>query len=406
MQHLHEQGVGVDHRLVGPAEGDDVELALDALRRLLAARGHAEVRPEAGARPHRRDRLAELLLVDERVALAVDLEREAVGIAGIGQELLGAVQVEGQALVLRGLVAGDRRGDEGAGIARQAAHGALVHRVDVDGAIERLADPDVLEGVFVLDVALDQLVAEIEREEHRAQFVGLQHLDVRRGGKAGQVLQRSDVGVVDLTRQQRRDAGRGRGDRRELDHVDIVLGLVPPAGVLDEDRLGIGAPALDLERAGAVGVVGGVALHALAGIGREQRVVRLHPFLVEDEDVGEVVQQQRIRAVDLELDRVVVDLLRRLIGRQIALERRGLVGDARQRGEDIVGGEGVAVMEFDALAQLEAPDGRRHRLPGFRQRRLDLEIAGVAHQPLIDVIQHGQRESLAIGIGIERGDLA
>ena len=41
-----------------------------------------------------------------------------------------------------------------------------------------------------------------------------------------------------------------------------------------------------------------------------------------------------------------------------------------------------------------------------RQRRLDLEVAGVADQPLIDVVQRGEREGVAEGIGVERRDLA
>ena len=87
---------------------------------------------------------------------------------------------------------------------------------------------------------------------------------------------------------------------------------------------------------------------------------------------------------------IVVDLLRALVGRQVALQRRGLVGDAGQRGDHVVRRERIAVVELDALAQLEAPDGRRDGLPGLGQRRLDLEIAGVADQPFVDVIEHGQ----------------
>ena len=149
-----------------------------------------------------------------------------------------------------------------------------------------------------------------------------------------------------------------------------------------------------------------IAGDALADIGRLQGVVRLQPLLVEDEDVGEVVEQQRIGAIDLDLDGIVIDLARGFIGRQVAFQRRGIVGDARERGEHVVGREGVAIVEGDALAQVEAPGRRRHRLPGLRQRGLDLEVAGIAHQTFIDVVQHGQREGLAVGIGIERRNLA
>ncbi len=31
-------------------------------------------------------------------------------------------------------------------------------------------------------------------------------------------------------------------------------------------------------------------------------------------------------------------------------------------GDHVIGGEGIAIMELDALPELEAPDGRLHRL--------------------------------------------
>ena len=43
---------------------------------------------------------------------------------------------------------------------------------------------------------------------------------------------------------------------------------------------------------------------------------------------------------------------------------------AGERGDHVVGGQGVAVVEFYSGAQVKAPDGGRHGFPAFGQRRL------------------------------------
>src|SRR6516165_263269 len=91
VQHLDQHRIGIDHRLIGPAEGDQVEIPFDALRRLLAARRHVEIGLQPGAGPHGGDGLTELLLVDERVGVTVHVEGEAIGIAGLGKLFLCGV---------------------------------------------------------------------------------------------------------------------------------------------------------------------------------------------------------------------------------------------------------------------------------------------------------------------------
>ena len=81
---------------------------------------------------------------------------------------------------------------------------------------------------------------------------------VRRAVDAVDVLQRHGLDDVDLARQQRRDAGRVVGDRREDDLVDVAFDLAPVVRVLLEDGRHAGLVALDREGAGAHRVQRGV----------------------------------------------------------------------------------------------------------------------------------------------------
>ena len=70
-----------------------------------------------------------------------------------------------------------------------------------------------------------------------------------------------------------------------------------------------------------------------------------------------------------EIDGVVVDLDDLGVGGNAGLQVGALGANAVGREHHVVGGEGIAVLEFDALAQMEAPAGRLRRFPAFGQRR-------------------------------------
>ncbi|MCY1235711.1 hypothetical protein D9M72_483380 [compost metagenome] len=103
-------------------------------------------------------------------------------------------------------------------------------------------------------------------------------------------------------------------------------------------------------------MVGGVAFDLLADVGRLQRVVVGEPGSVENVDVRQVVQQQRIGSDQFDIDGVVVHLLRRLVGGEIATQRRHRIADPSERGDHVVRGEIGAIVELDALAQMKPPD--------------------------------------------------
>ncbi|KAG1437439.1 hypothetical protein G6F57_020247 [Rhizopus arrhizus] len=108
----------------------------------------------------------------------------------------------------------------------------------------------------------------------------------------------------------------------------------------------------------------------------------------------------------LDIDGEVIDLAHRLEGGQVALERRGGVRHAGHRGHHGVGGERRAVVELHALAQLEAQHGGRRGLPGLGQRGRDVELVVVANQRFVHVVQERQVEGAAVGIRIQRIQVA
>ncbi len=73
-------------------------------------------------------------------------------------------------------------------------------------------------------------------------------------------------------------------------------------------------------------------------------------------DIGEIVEQQRIRAAQLDIDRIIVHLLRRFVGGQVATQRRNRIADALQRSEHVIGREIRAVVKLHTLAQMKTPD--------------------------------------------------
>ena len=83
---------------------------------------------------------------------------------------------------------------------------------------------------------------------------------------------------------------------------EIVLRLVPPGSVDAEHGPGVGLVALELEGAGAVGIGRGEGRDAGRRVAGLERVVLLHPVLAHDEDAGEIVEQQRVGAVEDDVD--------------------------------------------------------------------------------------------------------
>ena len=107
-----------------------------------------------------------------------------------------------------------------------------------------------------------------------------------------------------------------------------------------------------------------------------------------------------------EIDRVIVDLHHLDVGREPRLESEAGACARGRREHHVVGGEVLAVVELDALAQIETPARRLDHLPALGEAGNDLEILVALGQPLVHVAEHAMGEGLVQRVGIERLEVA
>ena len=155
------------------------------------------------------------------------------------------------------------------------------------------------------------------------------------------------------------------------------------------------------ERSGAVGVQGRIGRRRGVHGGRFGRAMLLGPFLGEDPPGLPFVEKQRVRGLEEEVDRVVVDLHNFRVEGDAVLDVRARRMHAIGGKDHVVGGEILAVVELDAFAQVEAPMQRIERLPARREARLDLHVLAAADQALIDRAVDAEAEALVDRIGID-----
>ena len=139
---------------------------------------------------------------------------------------------------------------------------------------------------------------------------------------------------------------------------------------------------------------------------RSHGVVRLGPLLVHDVPGIPLRIQNGIGRSQDEIDRVVVDLDDLRIGGNAGLQVRALGANAVGREHHVVGGEGIAVLEFDVLAQMEAPAGRLRRFPALGEGGNDLQILVARDQAFIDLSEMRVGGGLVERIGVERFEIA
>ena len=275
---------------------------------------------------------------------------------------LGQIEARCQRLVVAEIALGAHLRRGGA----ETLHDLLGDAPVVDRIGDRLAHPDVLEG---LDPVLVHLQGDDAGAGHGDQ------IDIRIGVDARHVARRHRGDEVDIARQQRRHPGRGLGDRREHDLVDIAgRGGVPVVGeALELDPHALLAVGDD-ERPGAGGVLRSEAVAMFDDLG-----AALVELAVHGEDVGGVVQHQRERPVGDDVDGVVVDHVHRHEGHEDALEV-GRAFEPLEGPQHIGRGQGVAGVELDPLAQVEAHGGGVETLPALGDAALEAQRLGPAHQ--------------------------
>ena len=289
---------------------------------------------------------------------------EAVGITGIGQQLLrlcGVVWIERCVLVSAEIIVrNDRHGLARGQRALELHQFGPIHTVG-----DRLPDAQIVERLLG-DVEID--VGELARTEHvddraRQRFHAL---------NPGLVL--AAVDQIDLARRVGEVAGCVRGDVAIDDAVDLrrATEITLVRRVL-----------LDRERSGA------------DGLGAEVVTKLLHRFPADDVAalvVGEDAQNAGWSPLELDLDRGGIRRIDRSHVGVVRGERRDL-GIARpfQREDDVIGGQlAVAVVALDALAQVESPGElilgsvpalRQIGLDRFRVHRARLEADQAVEHP-------------------------
>ena len=144
---------------------------------------------------------------------------------------------------------------------------------------------------------------------------------------------------------------------------------------------------------------------AAAGVGSTALFASAH-FLLHDVPGIPLRIENGIGRGQDEVHRVVVDLDDLGVGGNAGLQVRALFANAIRREDHIVGGEGIAVLEFHALAQMEPPAGRLRRFPALRQRGDDLQIPVAGHQAFEDMSEMGVGGALVQRVGVERFEVA
>jgi hypothetical protein len=200
---------------------------------------------------------------------------------------------------------------------------------------------------------------------------------------------------------------RGLGVRIDLEDQAVQLRRPAPVVLVGlQDDLVVVAPLLEHEGPGADGIVAEV----LAGLDRRLRADHAVP------DHGKAGEEGRESMLELERDGVVVDRLVGIDGAigevDVAFDRTGVVDRVRvaflqavEALHEALGIEGRAVMEGDALAQVEGVGHAVVRnLPALRETGPDLDRAElVVHQAVIDRRHHEAGAVVQHRLGIEAG---
>ncbi|MCY1217699.1 hypothetical protein D9M72_296220 [compost metagenome] len=347
--------------LRAPPEQAERPLVLDALGRVGGHRHAFHLGGDADAGQVLRDGLRDLLVVDVAVVGRVQRHAEAVRVACLGQQLLGAFGIVLDRLQV-GVVAEQRGWHQVVGRLRQAFHQPVLDALPVDRHADGVAHARIFQRVLVqrraflgghvgrlvalgIEIQVDHAVRDLGEER---QLGILPHL--------GQVGRRHVLDRLHVARQQRGQT-RGRvGDEAQRGLVPGRLGA-PVVVVAHQFDPVVAGVADELERPGAD--------HALA-LGEVVRAQALRGLLLHDEDRRQVVQHQRVRLVGGQLDGVLVDhlLVDDRLGVDIELARAVLDGGrAVQRPDDVFGGQLGTVMELHALADLEFPGQVVDQLP-------------------------------------------
>ncbi len=237
---------------------------------------------------------------------------------------------------------------------------------------------------------LDRLLGELEDPPLRLDGGRVEDPDAGRRAERLHVVRPHAIDDVELAGPQRGDAGRQLRDEPERHLLDLGDAGLPVVGVgVEDDLLAVG-PAPELERAGPDrlleegllvrgGRLGEHPQHREVSRQRAERLLGRH-------DDGEVA--------------VLLDVLDVLVHER--LDQLRVVADALERVDDAVRGERGAVVELDALPQVEPPRRVVHGRPRLREAGHELRVVRHLDQRVVDVAEDRGRRDRVVVRRVER----
>ena len=273
----------------------------------------------------------------------------------------------------------------------------------VDGVVQRLADPAIVERRHLA------VEADVARPERHAlhELAGTVRVAEDRREVGGRNARDVDLVAQELEPGELAVHARRFDDAVEEGPVGAAIARVPR----QHDALAA-PPLAQHERAAADRLVGEVVAERARAFGRDDRGEEQRE-LVEEEMIGrrELDRERRRveRAKPRDVRRRAVDELGGADDAAVvlgALRARLRIEDALQAADGVPGGERRAVREHEVRQQLEAVRALvgTHR-PAFGERRHDPALVVVGHERLEEVLLEGPRARVVAEGGVERRDV-
>ena len=326
------------------------------------------------------------------------MRAEAIGIARIGQQLLGCCWII-FARCQRLVVAKDRRGDDLVHRHAEPFHGDVGQGFAVDGEIDGFAHPRIGKGVLVerraiLGSGVERLVAHVEFDIEDINRVD--GLDM----ELAVTLQRRHISgghardQIELPGLELRHTSRIIGDF--LAHMTGPGLLGTPEGLVAfEHQIALGLPGDKFVRPSASGSFARV--EGLVGrlLGQASRC-----FGRDDEQADEIIGQDGCWTIGHDMHGVRIDDFGLLDPAHVNRCRIGARdGWNSLDGElHILGGKIRTIVEFHALPELEFPGRIVDNFPALGQARLDLQAVAGPGQGVEDMLE-------GFGMGAAGGEM-
>jgi hypothetical protein len=145
-----------------------------------------------------------------------------------------------------------------------------------------------------------------------------------------------------------------------------------------------------------------VAVLAALEVERGLDAVLRRPRLAHEENEGRVLQQDRVGHLLHQLHRVVVEPARLAEQVRVLAQLRIRVLRALDREHDVVGAERRAVVELDAMAQVEAPGGVVQARPRHCRARHDGELLVALHQRVVHLLREEVGQAFVLRVRVAR----